>query len=559
MCPSPLNPVPKREREEDSPEAKKARLEELPDRGRGRIHRKARAKARARAKEREREDRPHGVLPAGGPTQRITTIVGGEAPEGRTCISTISRHGSETEPADAAPRICIGQPPPGYKHVLVCQAGARRLDSDSVFSVGKMEPDSGGESAPHRLVAQDRADESLPHRALQPLGPYCQERGDHASSQGHGMVDRNWGVADSQMGFRVGEASGHTGCTHQDDGTIDPRSQRASQDHQCREPLQIPVNLRASQRPSDLLGEVGDRSIVQESRRASMGYSAGMDRVSCSVHHGMPTSEGAGRPLISGPDASLVTAGPLDCTPTRTLTHPHDADALQVAFPIKIHDVPAGVQAVMQCLLWPFWCDAQRRHLTLRMHHQLWVQSTQKPCAVVHLSRKLQWATVVRKLQNLTSPALDTILKLFLTSHKSDAHSGERGTHPSTLDEVGARAQLPEACMCLQINMPPAYTTLQECVDAWGAMPSRLCLLRPADSIFLALKHHRRGSDAGNPRFSLILTDIALPVAAQNTSDSFLVHYQVRSIVACEAAASAAGTYRPDNASLQKGRFCPHI
>ena len=217
---------------------------------------------------------------------------------------------------------------------------------------------------------------------------------------------------------------------------------------------------------------------------------------------------------------------------------------LQAAFPVNISDVPAGVHAIMQCLLWPFWCDAQRTHLTHSMYHQLWVQSIQQPDAVVYLSRKLQWTPIIRKLHTLPKPSLDDILKHFLKSHNSDAHSGEWGTHPYALDEVGARAQLPDTCMCLQLPVMPEHATLQECVDAWGATPSRLCLLRPAETIFLSLKHNRRGSEAGNPRFFADLeAAIAMPVASQNTADSFLVHYQVRSIVACGAAASAAGKY----------------
>ena len=93
--------------------------------------------------------------------------------------------------------------------------------------------------------------------------------------------------------------------------------------------------------------------------------------------------------------------------------------------------------------------------------------------------------------------------------------------------------------------MPLEYHTLQECVDAWGATPSRLCLLRPAETIFLVLKHCRRGLDAGRPQlFTDLEADIALPVAAHNTGETFLVHYQVRSTMTCEAAASAAGVYR---------------
>ena len=461
-------------------------------------------------------------------------------------------HGTAPKSADAAPRICIGEPSPGYQHVLVCQAGGRNVDPNPVLCVRKMESDPAREPTTHRLVTQDCVDESLPHRAMQSADQHCQERGNDAGGQGHGLADRSWGVEDSQVGSSSGEAARGAGCTHQADGTSDLGSQRTSEDHQCRESIQVPIGIWASQGSSDLLGKAGDRSVASEPRRTSLGHPTGVDWLGGSAYHGVSTPKGERGPVLPGTDASLVTAGPLPSAQTRL--HPrlpqnvsptHPDRHTPVEFPIMIQDIPAGVQAVMQCLLWPFWCDAQRQHLTLGMYHQLWVQSMQQSHAIVHLNRKLQWNAVVRKLQNMPKPALDAILKLFLTSHKSDAHSGEWGTHPSAVDEVGAHAKIPDSCMCLQINMPPAYNTLQECVDAWGATPSRLCLLRPAETIFLVLKHCRRGLDAGGPQlFTDLEADIALPVAAQNTSDTFLVHYQVRSIVACEAAASAAGVYR---------------
>ena len=462
-----------------------------------------------------------------------------------------SEHRSAIEPADAAPRICPGQLATRHKHVFVRQAGSRRPDSNLVLRVGEMEPDSRREPTSHRLVASDCVDEGLPHRAVQSAGQHCQERREHASSPSPGVVDGCWGVENSQVGSCPGEASGGTGCTYQDDGATDPRGQPASQNHQCGEPLSIPVRLWTSQGSPDILGQVGDRSVASEPRGTGLGHSARMDWISCSAYNGVPTSQGTGRPVVSCPDASMVAAGSLSCynvwdnaSTVPGTTHLLEPCALQATFPVNISDAPTGVQAIMQCLLWPFWCDAQRTRLTHRMYHQLWAQSVQQPDAVVYLNRKLQWAPLIRKLHTLPKPSLDDILTNFLKSHNSDAHSGEWGTHPHALDEVGARAKLPDTRMCLHMPVTPAYTTLQECVDAWGATPSRLCLLRPAETIFLSLKHERRGSDAGNPRyFADLEADIAMPVASHNTTDSFLVHYQVRSIVACGAAASAAGKY----------------
>ena len=462
-----------------------------------------------------------------------------------------AEHCPAIEPADAAPRICPGQLTTGYQHVSVRQAGSRRSDPNLVVCVGEMEQDSGRESPSHRLVAQDCLDEGLPHRAVQSTDQHCQERGEHAGSSLHGVADRCWGMEDTQVGSYPREASGGVGCAHQDHGTADPRGQRTSQDHQCGESLSIPIRLRTSQGSPDILGQAGDRGVVEESWRTGLGHSARMDWICSSAHHGVPTSEGTGRPVISGPTATMVIAGqPTDCHALNaapavpSVMPPRQLCTPQSVFPVIISDTPAGVRAVMQCLLWPLWCDAQRTYLTHGMYHQLWAQGMQQPETEMHLYRKLQWTPLIRKLQAIPKPSLDDILTLFLKSHHSDAHSGEWGTHPQALDKVGARAKLPDTCTCLHIPVLPMCTTLQECVDAWGNTPSRLCLLRPAETIFLSLKHDRRGSDAGNPRhFEDLEADIAMPVASQNSEDTFLVHYQIRSIVASRAAASAADKY----------------
>ena len=462
-----------------------------------------------------------------------------------------TEHCPAIEPADAAPRICPGQLATGYKHVPIRQAGGRRSDSNHVLCVGEMEQDSGREPPSHRLVAQDCLDESLPHRAVQSTDQHCQERREHAGSPLHGMADRCWGMENTQVGSCPREASGGAGCTHQDHGKADPRGQRTSQDHQCGESLSIPICLRTSQRSPDVLGQAGDRSVIEESWGTGLGRSARMDWICSSAHHGMSTSEGTRRPVLSGPAASMVIAGqPTSCralnvaSTVPSVMPSRQPCTLQSAFPVIINDTPAGVRAILQCLLWPLWCDAQRTYLTHGMYHQLWMHSMQQPETEVHLSRKLQWTPLIRKLQTMPKPSLDDILTLFLKSHHSDAHSGEWGTHPHALDEVGARAKLPDTCMCLHMPVLPVCTTLQECVDAWGDTPSRHCLLRPAETIFISLKHDRRGSDAGNPRyFEDLEADIAMPVASQNSEDTFLVHYQVRSVVTCWAAASAAGKY----------------
>ena len=77
--------------------------------------------------------------------------------------------------------------------------------------------------------------------------------------------------------------------------------------------------------------------------------------------------------------------------------------------------------------------------------------------------------------------------------------------------------------MCLQITVQPVHTTLQTCVDAWGDMPSRPCLIRSAETVFLAMMHNRRGHDAGRRVFSDLEAIIHLPVAATNTGELFPV------------------------------------
>ena len=140
-------------------------------------------------------------------------------------------------------------------------------------------------------------------------------------------------------------------------------------------------------------------------------------------------------------------------------------------------------------------------------------------------------------------PTPDVILMDLLRSYKSDANSGEWGTHPAVPPEVGACARIPNACMCLQVTVKPTYTTLQECVDAWGNTSSRLCILRASETIYIALKHDRRGNRGGHPaNLSDLEAIIHLPVQAANTGELFPLDYQVRSIVAC-AAAEAAEPY----------------
>ena len=202
------------------------------------------------------------------------------------------------------------------------------------------------------------------------------------------------------------------------------------------------------------------------------------------------------------------------------------------AMPLHVLDIPVGLHAVMQCLLWPFWCDTQRSHLSHGHYRQLWIQSVSKPQITIRLDKMLQWASITRKWRALhTPPTPEVILQDLLRSHKSDACSGEWGTHPHVLKEVGARALIPDACMCLQIVVQSQHTTLQACVDDWGDMPSRPCVIKPAETVFLALKHSCRGNNAGRLIFSDLEATIHLPVAATYTNDIFPVAYQARSLV----------------------------
>ena len=199
-----------------------------------------------------------------------------------------------------------------------------------------------------------------------------------------------------------------------------------------------------------------------------MGYSAGMDRVSCSA---LPTSEGAGGPFIPGPDASMVDAGHLPCEsmPTSSNGCPVSTGGktLPIAMPLHVSDTPVGLHAVMQCLPWPFWCDPQRSYLSPGLYRQLWTRSENSPQLPIKLDRMMQWAPITRKWQHLhASPSPDVLLRDLLRSHKSDACSGEWGTHPHVLQKVGARALIPDTCMCIQVAVQKQHATLQACVDA---------------------------------------------------------------------------------------------
>ena len=126
-------------------------------------------------------------------------------------------------------------------------------------------------------------------------------------------------------------------------------------------------------------------------------------------------AKGKAGPLIPGTAAALVDAGSLHpeppaqtpmCCPVLIRENVPHAE-----FPLDIHDLPAGLQAVMQCLLWPFWCDAQRRHLTHGIYCQLWDLNVRKPRTMVRLDKMLQWVSIIRRWQAVRpSPAPDVIL-----------------------------------------------------------------------------------------------------------------------------------------------------
>ena len=429
------------------------------------------------------------------------------------------------------PRICPGQPAPRHQHVFVRQAGSRRPDSNLVLRLGEMEQDSGGQSTPHRCIPTDSVDESLPHRAVQSPGQHCQERGEHAGGQSSGLADGHWGVENSQMGPCPGEASGSTRCTHQDHGEIDCRGKRAPQDHQRGESLSLSICLWASQGSSDFLGQTGHRGITPEPRRPSVGDSAGMDRLGGPSYHGLSSSQREGRPVVSGPDASMVDEGRVHCERPCSMSASCNVPLCHT-MSLPIVDVPVGLQAVMQCLLSPFWCDAQRCHLLHSLYRQLWHNSISKPLHMLNLDKMLQWAAVTRRWRKLhTPPAPAVMLQDLLRSHKSHAHSGEWGTSPHALQEVGAHALIPTTCMCLPISVTPQHASLQECVDDWGSQSSRPCLLQASETVFLALHHTRKGDETGSATFHDLEAIIQLPVAASNTSDIFLLPYQARSLV----------------------------
>ena len=253
------------------------------------------------------------------------------------------------------------------------------------------------------------------------------------------------------------------------------------------------------------------------------------------VWDGLSSSQGEGRPVVSGPDASMVDEGRVHCE--HPCERPYSTSApchapLCHTMPLPIVDVPVGLQAVMQCLLWPFWCDAQRCHLLHGLYRQLWHNSISKPLHMLHLDNMLQWAAVTRRWRKLhTPPTPAVMLQDLLRSHKSDAHSGEWGTPPHALKEVGARALISTTCMCLPIPVTPQHVSLQACVDDWGSQSSRPCLLKSSETVFLALNHTRKGDEAGSATFSDLEAIIQLPVAASNTSDIFLLSYQARSLV----------------------------
>ena len=299
-------------------------------------------------------------------------------------LSRPSEYRPSPESIDVTPRICPGQSAPRHQHVFVRQAGSRRPDPDLVLRLGKVEQDSGGQPTPHRCIPTDSVDESLPHRAVQSPGQHCQERGEHAGSQSPRMADGHWGVENSQMGPCPREASGSARCTHQAHGEIDCRGQRAPQDHQRGESLSLSVCLWASQGSPDFLGQAGHRGIPPEPRRAGMGDPAGMDRLGGTSYHGLSSSQGEGRPVVSGPDAAMVDEGRVYCASPRGTSTPCNAPPCH-AMSLPIVDVPVGLQAVMQCLLWPFWCDAQRCHLLHNLYRQLWHNSISKPYAHAQL------------------------------------------------------------------------------------------------------------------------------------------------------------------------------
>ena len=111
---------------------------------------------------------------------------------------------------------------------------------------------------------------------------------------------------------------------------------------------------------------------------------------------------------------------------------PHPVLTREKVMPSELHlnmlDIPVGLHAIMQCLLWPFWCDTQRSHLSYGLYRQLWAHSVSKPQITIRLDKMLQWASITRKWQALhTSPAPDVIL--IYCDHTNLMHAQGNGVH----------------------------------------------------------------------------------------------------------------------------------
>ena len=190
-------------------------------------------------------------------------------------------HCSKVEPTDSPPRICLGEPETRHQHVLVRQAGSRRLDTHLVFGLGKwnrtQEENPQLIDSSLRIVLMKAFLIELCNRLT------ITERGNDAGCQGHGMTDTGeWKTLKWDPTLR--EASGIF-----PDAPTKPTERLIQEATELRKTITAEnlyrfLHLRASQGSPEFLGQESDRSLAPGSRGASLEHPERLDRI-CSPSH----------------------------------------------------------------------------------------------------------------------------------------------------------------------------------------------------------------------------------------------------------------------------------
>ena len=171
------------------------------------------------------------------------------------------------------------------------------------------------------------------------------------------------------------------------------------------------------------------------------------------------------RPVESGSLSSLVNAVIPSGVDARTWKPGAHLGRFFHLSQWNVADGPAGLSAVLQCLLWPMWQDPGRQDSTPGLIKHLWNRIARAPRATLHLRGDLFWMPLASRW--CTVQAHPTALLRLMLSHFS-LHSQVNGVCIYLCLVCSQRpCNAPGSCSCHSVFLL-RHSTLQERVDAWA-------------------------------------------------------------------------------------------